>query len=956
MIFSQLFSPNYKSNDPEKRIASIDKLNKDLEKDKSILHELAFNDANESVSLAALIKLNSFVLWIKTAETSSSARIKKHAQQVCLTQLEDTTLVPEKLFLPFLKESNNKPFLEQMLFTSNRLRQQEDLAVDVLLSLNNVTHTRRFFQEYATPIQQVAIIKTIDDIKILNRLTKYAKDDSVMAHIHEKLSLLVDLAEKPKKIKQQVTMINSRLLALKEAQDYEYLSQQLEQLSQEFDQVKLAFNCLDELSRSTMTEKYLGLKADIQQKLAKLEEAYQSQLLLKQTTSDLYNIQERCTQVQTQIELISGFSANKENINSNIDAEVKILGSALADASEELAGVVQRAQTQAHTIKAKQLTTQISNMQLKLTQVFDIVEYAQAGANIELDLSSLIKNIVKDEQAPAPISQQELADFKLQVNTHKNAFEKLKSDAMGLVPAKTISDFSKAFANANKLTKQFGQQFKDLEGKCENKLKTVNRMIKDGKFKLAMSTFSHANKLYQNISEHAPARLQKAYEQTEQEVNKLQDWQSYIAQPRKPAILQKAQQLADGEFVDPYERAEQVKQLRLEWNSLGQLHTPEDEAHNKSFDAHIEKAFVPCRAFFAELERQRELNYQKALGLIEEAKGLNTEMPAPELSSRMSSLKTQFNKLGDIDKAKINKLRREFTKLFRPLGSVVSNEQNVNAEQKQSLIKQASKLNDETLENEALLEAIDKAKALQQKWKQIGFAGKNIDSQLWHDFRKVNDALFERYHQNINNKKTAQQQQFNDLDDEINNIVNKIRLAKAISELQFYEEEHTAVLATIKDIDDDIKKRIQQKIRNMEDVYFSSVKQLNKVRSESALVNLFVFLNEYDSQALPEQFERLLSRYKAWVKGEVVSIQMLDALNRVELTQVAAILLDIAYNDVPIGEKARRQELQLTMMASKLQGDGVFDNDAVLAKWVSLGPVQKNEQESLQAMQKMYIG
>ncbi|MFT5283817.1 MAG: exonuclease SbcC, partial [Yoonia sp.] len=99
MIFSQIFSPNYKSSDPEKRILSIEKLNEDAEKDKSILHELAFNDASDLVSLAALNKLNSFVLWMKSAETSHSPRIRKQAQQICQSQLEDETIVSDKLFL-----------------------------------------------------------------------------------------------------------------------------------------------------------------------------------------------------------------------------------------------------------------------------------------------------------------------------------------------------------------------------------------------------------------------------------------------------------------------------------------------------------------------------------------------------------------------------------------------------------------------------------------------------------------------------------------------------------------------------------------------------------------------------------------------------------------------------------------------------------------------------------------
>jgi exonuclease SbcC len=956
MIFSQLFSPNYKSVDPDKRLKSIENLDKDLEKDKRILHELAFNDDSEVVSLAALHRLNSFVLWMKSAEKSSSRRIRKQAQQVCLTQLEDEALVPDKLFFSYVKESKNKPFLEKMLFSNGRLLKHESLSVEVLLSLNNMAHVKRFFQEYASTNQQMTIVNAIDDAKILNKLIKFAKEDSLTTLINTRLAWFADLAEKPNKIKQQMTMINSRLLALKEAQDYEYLSSQLDGLSQEFEQVKPEFNYLDEVSRAAMTEKYLGLKVDIQQRLEKLEQGHKSQLLLKQTTNDLSDIEKRCYEVKAQIDLISGDSSSTENINSNIDAEVKILSSSLKEASSELDAVSEQAQTQAHKLKITQLNTQISSMQLKLTQVFDIIEYAQAGSKITLELSTLVDSLHTEDKVTRSFSHTELTELQSHINTHKHAFEQLKESAKDLLPNDTLAKFSGVLANANALTKQFSQRFKELERKCENKLKTVNRMISDGKFKPAMSTFSQAHKMFTSISEHAPGRLQKAFEQTELEVNKLQDWQSYIAQPRKPAIVEKALQLANSSFEDPYERAEQVKQLRQEYNSLGLLNTSEDEAYNKSFDEHIEKAFVPCRAFFAELERQRELNYQKALGFIEEAKGLSVEMPASELASKIGALKTQFNKLGDIEKTKVHKVRREFTRILKPLGAVISNEQSTNAEQKQSLIKQANKLNAEASEESLLPDAIEKAKGLQQNWKKVGFAGKNIDNQLWNEFRQSNDALFEKYHQSINNKKTAQQQQFSDLDSEITSIEKKVKSAKAISDLQFYDEEHSLVSEKIHIADDDIKRRIQQKLRALEDVYAGCVKQLNKARSESAMSNLFAFLQEYNTDTLPAQYDLLIGRYKSWVKGDIDKITLLQDLHRDALTQVAAILFDIAYNDVSVGEKSVRQELQLKMMASKMQGDDVLDTQVVLAQWVSLGPVKKSEQESLQAMQQMYIG
>lgn len=979
MIFSQLFSPNYKSNDPDKRIASIEKLNAKAEKDRRILHELAFNDANDEVSLAALHKLNSFSLWMKSSESSASTRIKKQAQQMCQTLLEDANIVSEDLFKTYISESKSKPLLEQLLFSSKRLQAHDSLCIEILFSLNNNNHLRRFFLEHASESQQLEIVERVDDAKLLSRLGKSTESENVAKRIDEKLTKLSMMVEKPIKIKQQVTMINSRLLALKDAQDYEHLNRQYEQLSDEFDEVKADFHYLDELSQATLTEKYLGLKVDVQQQLSKLEETHKAQLLLKQTTNDISEIQERCAQVQNQIDLLA--QVHTAGNSNNIDAEVKILSSALSDASDELDGVKQRAQTQAHAHHIERLMNTIRQQQLQLSSVFDVRAFAQKGRSIIETLNDIISNYQdasaiaqksseqtevdspltnKSKSAvsaskPSIVSRQEIVALKAQIDDLKNAFSTLKTEAKGLLPQQISQEFSHVLNTANRLVKHLNEYYRQLEAKCESKLKAINRLIKDGKFKAAMAMFHQVQKLYQSVSENASMRLQKAFEDTNEEVNKLQDWQAYIAQPRKPALLKQAESLANSQFEDAFERAHSVKELRQQWNSLGQLHTAEDEADNKAFDVFIEKAFVPCRAFFAELERQREQNHQKALAIIEEAKALDANLPASELASKMGALKSKFSAVGELEKPLVNKVKREFSRVLKPLSAVISEAQKQNATQKQNLVNQAQKLDQESTDEEALFDAIEKAKSLQQKWKQIGFAGKNTDNALWQAFRQANDALFNRYHKSINEKRDAQQAEYTAIDKEINGIITKVKSAKSLSDLQFYEQERAKLLTIAGETDEGNSAKVLGKLNKLDDVYEQTSLKLREVREASALSELFTFLENYSTQDLPDAYENLLGKYKTWVTGKVSEHELLTNLDRLALCQVASILLNVPFVDMPIGEESSRQELQLKIMASKLQGESEISPESVLAKWVNLGPVNKVDEASLQAMKTLFV-
>ena len=77
MIFSRIFAPSHQSPKPEKRMQAIESLSPDKAQEKTILHELAFNDEDANVSLAALEKLNSFVLWLKMSQIAKQSRVKK---------------------------------------------------------------------------------------------------------------------------------------------------------------------------------------------------------------------------------------------------------------------------------------------------------------------------------------------------------------------------------------------------------------------------------------------------------------------------------------------------------------------------------------------------------------------------------------------------------------------------------------------------------------------------------------------------------------------------------------------------------------------------------------------------------------------------------------------------------------------------------------------------------------
>ncbi len=955
MIFKTLFTPGYQHPAPEKRIASIEKLDPSKEADKRILHELAFNDASEKVCLAALAKLDSFVLWMKSLETSHSGIVCKRAEQACLEALDDSSQVNDSLFKAFVTESKNKALLETLLFNNSRLKENEALSLEVLQRLNNEQTARRYFTERANEKQQLSLVSQTIDNKVLNKYAKQTTHDSVKALIADKLKEAEAAKLIPAKVRQKLTLVNARMLALKEGVDYSIVEKEFTALNQEFEALKPDLSYLTEIESGQFTEKYLSLKAKISEKLQALSEQHKVKLALNKTTDELSAVRERLVDIQQQIDLLL------EADDSNVESQVKILSSATMSAQEELDLLGSAAQTAAHKQLLSQLNTQVKRLQSNLDDLPSVVVTNKA-AQVIIDALSRLKNDNLDKEKLAPDA---LQAFEQISGEQQKAFAELKSSG-ATVPESKVAAYSKVRSEVNKLNKKFNDFYKNIERKCENKLKVVDSLIAQGKFKPAISTFYHTQKMVQTLPEPIESlsnkRLAKAFENTSQEVSKLQGWQAYIAQPRKPALLAEASQLAGTPMQDAYERVEKVKQLRAQWQSFGLLHTEEDDKLNREFDEVIEAAFAPCRAFFAELEKLREANAAKARVIIKELNEIDDETPAGDIASLVGSVKSRFNKLGDIDKSEHRKLKRELAKVSKPLNDRVNAFFDDNAKAKQRLIDKADKLSLSEVEGDALKDAAFEAKELQKQWKNIGFAGKAQENVLWQAFREKNDALFARYHEQLSMQQAENDTQLRSVNTKIAEIDKQLSSANLPVDLGFYPQEFEDLNHMVDALDERSKSRVKREVAKLMEAFDKVNVKISAQKENDEMKHLFYFLSEYTNseQTLTDidAFNALAKRFKAWVRADLVPLAILQGLSRQELVQVALIIMSnhkkIDENIAEFGDENRRKELQMQLMASKLEGGDTVLPESVLAAWVSKGIVNADEFEGLNILSSLY--
>ncbi|MDC0603508.1 DUF349 domain-containing protein, partial [Aliiglaciecola sp.] len=514
-------------------------------------------------------------------------------------------------------------------------------------------------------------------------------------------------------------------------------------------------------------------------------------------------------------------------------------------------------------------------------------------------------------------------------------------------PVNLESKWNKLRGNWKSAINALNAQIKQNEQRCKNKLTTIDTLIKQGKYKAAMGMFTRVETWYQALPEKSQRFVNRAYEDVKEQVENLKDWQQYIAQPRKPALLDDVIALAQTP-LDIAAQSAAVKRLRSEWSSLGNTQTESDNALNVAFDEAIEKAFEPCRVHFAEQEKVRTANYHGKLELINQISALNSaEIEDGTCAEHLLKLQKQWREIGHVDYKKRDEINNAYGEAIAPIQQKVESFYKLNVEAKLGLIQQVESL----LENEDVLESVDVAKGLQKKWQLIGSGGSKQDNQLWRQFRQANDALFSKR----NSVKQQQKDTVNSLISELHAECEGIRLrideAKELVELKLVESDLLGVDRRIKDLDSKINKKlisISRELQNEVQLRSASLRQQQKA---AVMKGVFDFMRSTVEMDNATSESELLAALPSPYRQAYASNQT-PSHNRLQLN----VMLDILSDRQSIASESElRQSLQLEMMSAKLQNGTESSQKDILNQWIQHGKVAESELYLLDRIETHFV-
>ena len=219
---------------------------------------------------------------------------------------------------------------------------------------------------------------------------------------------------------------------------------------------------------------------------------------------------------------------------------------------------------------------------------------------------------------------------------------------------------------------------------------------------------------------------------------------------KKREILDKMQAIvADADNINLH--FNDFKELQQQFKDAGDVPPTDETEVWRSFQTVTESFYDTYKANRELRDLDMKKNLEAKLKLIERTIALDLEENIVEASRKLKSIHDEWREIGPVMKeqrekiwedfkeasAKINRRHQEFFEARKA-------EEQKNAEAKEAICQEIESIDVFSIGNFAGWdEATEKIKGLQAKWKELGYASRKLNNELFARFRKACDVFFQ---------------------------------------------------------------------------------------------------------------------------------------------------------------------------------------------------------------------
>ncbi len=341
-----------------------------------------------------------------------------------------------------------------------------------------------------------------------------------------------------------------------------------------------------------------------------------------------------------------------------------------------------------------------------------------------------------------------------------------------------VTRFEQLMAEIHQRSQNAQSRRESLAAAFDEKLKQLEAILTEGDIQQATEL---EEKLRQEFKEGAlhkedKTKFNERLLECRAKLNELRGWRKWGTQQAREHLCEAAETLIESAET-PIEIANRIKQLRQEWKAIDHKEGAASKPLWDRFNQAAEKAYEPCTAYFAELQRLRQQITEKCAALCEQLEVINqeTDWNQPQWRDIDKTRRDLVNQWMSLTKKPDDEARpmvpgsliKRYRSALSALDERLKAERIRDFQRRQQLVEQAKSL----VEQDG--NTIDEVKRLQSEWVPTVRSRRDAEQKLWEDFKAACDAVF--------NKRQAQR---DEVDKEFrDNLVTRQRLCEELETL-----------------------------------------------------------------------------------------------------------------------------------------------------------------------------
>lgn len=313
------------------------------------------------------------------------------------------------------------------------------------------------------------------------------------------------------------------------------------------------------------------------------------------------------------------------------------------------------------------------------------------------------------------------------------------------------------------------------------KISSIFRFSRAGNLARAKQLCEKVEKALPQFEGKDRADLEERFEEARNTLGDMGDWKNFATEPKYVELCEAMERLASSK-LHPDKLSNELKALQQQWKKLG--NSDVSDLYWPRFKEAADKIYQTCAEFFEKRHALRKSHLEQRQQYVEQMQALldatdwDNQPDYKAVQSSLRSISDQFVAIKDVERGAGEKQWQQFKAFKDQVTAKLDVVLEANLRLKHQLIEQAAAL----AEAEAKEENLVKLKALQASWMQVGITHRNQDQKAWTEFKKQGDLVFNRVQELRHGQKEKTDQQVNAYRDIIKAIQQLARSAKNLAE------------------------------------------------------------------------------------------------------------------------------------------------------------------------------